>query len=132
MNRLLGEATLAFLVVVGMSGAGAGRGDPARGERAFQYCYSCHSVQPGETSLEGPNLRGIVGRKIAAQNGFPYSPAMRAFAQREDRWSEALLQRYLASPYRMVPKTSMAFPGMSEESERTDLIAFLRATGGQP
>jgi cytochrome c len=130
--RLLGEATLAFLVVVGMSGAGAGKGDPVRGERAFQYCYSCHSVQPGETNLEGPNLRGIVGRKIATQDGFPYSPAMRAFAQREDRWSEALLQRYLAFPYRVVPKTSMAFPGMTEESERTDLIAFLRTTGRQP
>ena len=60
-------------------------GDPARGEKVFQYCYSCHSVQPGETNLQGPNLLGIVGRRIASQEGFTYSPALRAFAQ-QDLW----------------------------------------------
>ena len=86
----------------------------SRGEKAFQYCFSCHSVQPGETNLQGPNLRGIVGRKIASQEGFQYSPAMRAFAEREGRWSEKLLDRYLAAPDKSIPKTSMAFPGIDE------------------
>jgi cytochrome c len=95
----------------------------------FQYCYACHSVQAGETSLPGPNLRGIVGRPIAAREDFAYSLAMRAFAEHEGRWSEALLDRYLAAPYKLVPKTSMSFPGIADDGERADLIAYLRTTG---
>jgi cytochrome c len=104
-------------------------GDPARGEKVFQYCYSCHSVQPDETGLQGPNLHGIVGRRIAAQADFAYSPAMRAFAGREERWSEALLDRFLTAPSGLVPKTSMEFRGVDDETERADLLAYLRATG---
>src|SRR5215208_6208158 len=58
-------------------------GDPIRSEKLFQYCFSCHSVERGETTLQGPNLRGIVGSRIAARDGFAYSPSLRAFAERE-------------------------------------------------
>jgi cytochrome c len=102
-------------------------GDPARGERIFQYCYSCHSVVPGETNLQGPNLAGIIGRPIAAQEGFDYSPAMRSFAARESAWSEALLDRFTAEPEAVVPKTSMQFHGIDDPAERADLIAYLRS-----
>lgn len=114
----------------GGAGAVAAAGDgPSRGEQIFQYCYACHSVEPGETNLQGPNLKGIVGSRIASQDGFDYSPAMRAFADRERRWSEPLLDAYLADPQRVVPKTRMAFPGLPEEEERAAVLAYLRATG---
>lgn len=96
----------------------------------FQYCYSCHSVQPDETNLQGPNLHGVVGRRIASQEGFSYSPALRAFAQHEERWSVELLDRYLAAPYKLVPKTTMAVPGVEAQDERADLIAYLRSKDG--
>ena len=121
--------SVALLLGLAITGALADGGDPVRGEKVFQYCYSCHSVQPDETNLQGPNLHGIVGRKIASQEGFSYSPALRAFAQEEDRWSEALLDRYLTAPYKLVPKTSMAFPGIEAQDERADLIAYLRSKG---
>jgi len=117
----------ALLLGISVFGARADGGDPVRGEKVFQYCYSCHSVQPGEANLQGPNLHGIVGRRIASQEGFSYSPALRAFAQQEERWSEALLERYLAAPYKLVPKTSMAFPGIEAQDERADLIAYLQS-----
>lgn len=121
---------VALLLGITVIGAHAGGGDPVRGERVFQYCYSCHSVQPGETNLQGPNLYGVVDRRIASQEGFSYSPALRAFAQQEGRWSEALLDRYLAAPYKLVPKTSMAFPGIEAQDERADLITYLRSKEG--
>lgn len=119
----------ALLLGITAVGALAEGGNPVQGEKVFQYCYSCHSVQPDETNLQGPNLYGIVGRRIASQDGFSYSPALRAFAQCEERWSEELLDRYLAAPYKLVPKTSMAFPGIEEQDERADLIAYLRSKG---
>jgi cytochrome c len=129
IGRLVPAAAL--LLEITVVGAHADGGDPARGEKVFQYCYSCHSVQPGETNLQGPSLYGIVGRRIASQEGFSYSPALRAFAQQEERWSEPLLDRYLAAPYKVVPKTSMGFPGIAASDERADLIAFLRTKGEQ-
>ena len=120
-----------FALLLGITAVGAlaDGGDPVRGEKVFQYCYSCHSVQPDEINLQGPNLHGIVGRRIASQEGFSYSPALRAFAEEEDRWNEALLDRYLTAPYKLVPKTSMAFPGIEAQDERADLIAYLRSKG---
>jgi cytochrome c len=123
---------LAALLLLAASVPSAGAGDTGRGERVFQYCYACHSVEPGETGLQGPNLRGIVGRRIAAERGFGYSPAMRAFAEREERWSDALLDRYLAAPDKVVPQTSMGFPGLAEAQERADLMAYLRAAADRP
>jgi cytochrome c len=108
-------------------GSPAAAGDPARGERVFQYCYACHSVVPGETNLQGPNLAGIVGRPIAAQQDFDYSPAMRGLAAREKVWSEGLLERFAAEPEAVVPKTSMQFRGIDDAAERSDLIAYLRS-----
>lgn len=98
-----------------------------RGAQAFLQCYSCHSAEPGETDgLEGPNLAGMVGRAIAAQPGFDYSPAMRAFADRHGRWDAALLDRFMADPQAVVPGTGMAgYPGLDDPEQRRTIIEYL-------
>ena len=118
-------AFLAALAAAAAAGA-APSADPRRGERAFQKCFSCHSVRPGETGLGGPNLSGIVGRRIAAEPGFAYSPALRALARRHRRWTPSLLRRFAADPEAVAPGTSMAFTGMPNAQERADLVAWLR------
>ncbi len=55
--------------------AAAQAGDAEKGERVFQRCYSCHSVVAGENKLQGPNLRGVIGRTAGTLPGFEYSPA---------------------------------------------------------
>lgn len=110
--------------------AGPAMGDPARGAVAFQKCYACHAMEPGRNNLTGPNLHGIVGRPIAAESGFAYSPALKAYAARHRRWSPRLLERYIADPEAEVPKTAMTFTGMKSAAERADLIAFLRRPEG--
>jgi cytochrome c len=62
----------------GASAFAQGISDP--GERAFQYCFSCHSVEQNQTeTLTGPNLNGVVGRPIASLAGFSYTQAMKDF-----------------------------------------------------
>lgn len=96
----------------------------ALGERAYQKCYSCHSLEPGQ-NLSGPALNGIVGRAVANEPGFDYSPAMRRFAERESRWTRDLLDRFAADPEALIPGTSMSFHGMPDPDERAALIAYL-------
>ena len=97
----------------------------ARGERAYQQCYSCHALEPGRNDLTGPTLHGIVGRAVAAEPGFDYSPALRGFAQREPHWTKELLDRYAADPEALVPGTSMTYHGLRDADEREALIAYL-------
>ena len=95
------------------------------GERAYQQCYSCHALEPGKNDLSGPTLHGIIGRAVAAEPGFNYSPALRRLAEREPRWTEQLLDRYVADPEALVPGTSMTYHGLRKSEERKALIAYL-------
>lgn len=96
------------------------------GERAFQKCYSCHSVNPKETDLSGPNLAGVIGRRAAALGGFQYSPAMKKAAAEGLVWTEEALDRYLADPLEMIPETTMSFPGVKNAAERRAVIGYLK------
>jgi len=106
--------------------ASAQGGDPARGERVFQRCFACHSVDPKETAkLRGPSLYRILGRPAGRIQGFDYSPALLDRARAGLVWDQATLDAYLADPEAIVSGTRMSIPPMRDARERADLIAFL-------
>jgi cytochrome c len=74
---------------------------------AFNYCISCHSVDPAETGLPAPNLDGVLGRRAASRPDFDYSPAMRAAGANGLVWTRDTLKAFLANPDAMVPGTAM-------------------------
>jgi cytochrome c len=122
-RRLLTLAALACLLPI----APAHPGDAAKGERVFQHCYSCHSVIAGENKLQGPNLRGVIGRRAGTLPGFEFSPAMIAAGkERGIVWNEKTLDAYLVDPEAMIPGTLMGPVRLEEEAERQDLIAYLK------
>ncbi len=105
-----------------LAGAGAGQSaDLAKGEILFQKCQACHSTGHEGASL-GPSLAGLFGRAAGSQEQFRYSPAMRRIHL---VWDDATLDRFLAEPQTLVPGNRMPFAGMSEKSDRDDLIAYL-------
>jgi cytochrome c len=98
------------------------------GARLFQRCYACHSVEPGETGLPGPNLAGVVGRRAAAgEEEFEYSAAARAAGTGGLVWDAPSLDAFLADPAGFLPGTLMSFPGMRDAAERAAVIEFLAA-----
>jgi cytochrome c len=105
-------------------------GDPTRGERVFQRCFACHSIDPSEKSmLQGPTLYRIMGRPAAAIPGFVYSDAMRRKGADGLVWDAATLDRYIADPEGLVPGTAMSAPPLRDEQERADLLAYLGRSG---
>ena len=80
---------------------------PAPIPPAFNYCISCHSVDPAETGLPAPNLDGVVGRRAASRTDFDYSPAMRAAGAGGLAWTRETLRVFLANPQAAVPGTAM-------------------------
>lgn len=95
------------------------------GERAFQRCYSCHSVVKGEAGLSGPNLADLSARAIASDPGFKYSKAFRKFASATPRWTPELLDRFLADPQKLVPGNDMGFFGLKKADERSAIVTYL-------
>ena len=81
------------------------------------------------TDAEGmaarPNLFGIVGRKAGSIEGFRYSANMRSLAEGGLVWSEDRLRAYVQNPKAVVPQGSMSFPGLRNETQINDLMAYL-------
>ena len=112
------------------SSATAEDGDAARGQRIFQYCFSCHSVDPNEqTPLEGPGLYRILGRPAASLPGFNYSDAMKKHGAGGLKWDAATLNAYIADPQAIVPGTRMSAAPLRDDQARSDLIAYLGTLG---
>lgn len=123
-NARVAGAALALLLGVAGSPAGAADGDAARGAKVFQRCYACHSVEPSETTLQGPNLHGIVGRPAGAVPDFEYSEALAERARAGLVWDERTLDAFLADPRGFLPGNTMGFFGLPDPQERADVIAY--------
>jgi cytochrome c len=95
--------------------------DVEAGKADFKKCALCHTTEAGKNKI-GPSLFGIVGRKAGSVENFNYSEAMKKFAH---TWDAATLDTYLTDPRATVPGTKMIFPGIKDEKERQDVIAFL-------
>jgi len=96
-------------------------GDVEAGKTDFKKCALCHTTEAGKNKV-GPSLFGIVGRKSASAENYSYSEAMKKF---DHTWDPLTLDTYLADPRTVVPGTKMIFPGIKDEKERQDVIAYL-------
>ena len=115
----------AALVALALNGAGARADDTPAGERAFQKCYACHSLEGPNPNTEGPSLQGVIGRAVAAQPGFRYSPALRQLASRQPVWTREALDAFIADPQATAPGNSMGFFGIADPAERRALLEYL-------
>ena len=123
------RTVIGLFVVLLTSTAAAAGGDAGRGERVFQRCFACHSVDPAERNLPGPNLHGVVGRRAAALPEFEYSPAMQALGKTGLVWTDETLARFLTDPQGLVPGNAMGFFGLPSAQELADLIRYLEGSG---
>jgi cytochrome c len=104
--------------------------DPVRGEALFmKQCKICHDVTREMLRYRGPPLWGIVGKPKAAFEGFKYSPVIKALG---GNWTYEDLNNFLSDPARVLPGTDMGTNGYQDESERADLIAYLRTLSDSP
>ena len=95
------------------------------GQRLFEPCRACHSLDPAQRGLPGPNLARVIGRKVGGDPSFDYSPAL--LKARDDGlvWDETRLDAFLAEPAEMFPGLWMAMRGIDEAADRRALVRFL-------
>lgn len=74
----------------------------------------------------GPALTNIVGRKAASIDGFAYSSDLKALGSKGFVWSDENLDKYLDNVKSVVANGKMVFPGLKDDQDRKDLIAYLK------
>jgi cytochrome c len=118
MRNLILTAVAAFALAPAAQAA-----DAVHGRNLFrEQCGLCHAAGPGDGEVGmGPDLAGVVGRHVAGDPGFGYTPALKALDQ---TWSEAALDKFLTDPQAVAPGTSMPI-SLADPKDRADVISYL-------
>jgi cytochrome c len=93
--------------------------------QAFASCQSCHALATGAGQKPGPQLAGVIGRAVAGDADFDYSPELRAARAKGDAWTKEKLDIFLSDPQAMYPGTWMGSPPIRDAKQRADLLCVL-------
>ncbi len=97
--RTVAAAAATLLLAAGIAHA---QGDAKRGQKLFEECHACHSLERGAQGV-GPGLHGVFGRRAGEVDDFRYSPALKRSAANR-----------------------MPYAGMPEARDRADLIMYMQ------
>ena len=113
--------TAALLLLGLLSGPAAAQD----GAALFAPCRACHSLDPSAKVMPGPNLAGLIGRKVAGDPAFDYSPVLRQARDEAGTWTLEALETFLADPEAMFPAMWMSAQGIRDAAERRALARFI-------
>ena len=100
-----------------------------KGQAAAKKCQACHTFAKGDKNGVGPNLYGIAGDHKGEGRGFNFSAAMKGKC---GTWTSDDLNAFITNPKGFIPGTAMGFAGIQKDSERADVIAYLRTLADSP
>jgi len=115
-------AVLCLLLMLFSSASVAAAASATAGQAVFNRCKICHTIEASGRNIVGPNLHGIFGRKAGSMPNFAYSPAMKESGV---VWDDDTMAKYLRDPKQFIPGDRMAFPGIKDEGQLADLLAYL-------
>ncbi|MBR1215144.1 cytochrome c family protein [Bradyrhizobium sp. JYMT SZCCT0180] len=101
-----------------------------KGLGAAKKCAACHTFEKGGPNRVGPNLFSVINEKKGeGRGGFNFSAAMKG---KGGTWTFDDLNKFLANPKGFIPGTAMGFAGITKDSERADVIAYLATLADKP
>lgn len=107
-------------------------GDPVAGEQVYAQCKGCHQIGPGAKNRIGPHLNALFGRPAASVEDFRYSKSFERAGKNGLEWHADTLNAFLENPRSYASGTRMSFRGLEDETDRVNLIAYLRTFSDNP
>ena len=100
------------------------------GERQFKRkCSICHTLTQGSARKAGPSLHGLFGRRAGMIADYTYSDTLEGS---EIVWSaETIDALFDLGPDHYIPSTKMPMQRIVKQTDRNDLIDYLRAQTAQ-
>ena len=100
------------------------------GERQFKRkCSICHTLTRGSARKAGPSLHGLFGRRAGTIADYTYSDTLEGS---EIVWSaETIDALFDLGPDHYIPSTKMPMQRIVKQTDRNDLIDYLRAQTAQ-
>jgi len=109
------------------------KGDATKGAAvAKAQCSVCHNFEKGAAVKQGPTLYGVVERHVGSMPGFSYSQAIQDVSKRDQTWTFDHLDHFVMNPRGYAPGTKMTFGGLKSDTQRGDLLAYLRTLSDNP
>ena len=95
------------------------------GATLFEPCRACHSLDPAAKPMPGPNLAGLIGRKVAGDEKFDYSPVLQQARENGRVWTLEAIETFLADPEAAFPAMWMSAQGIRDPAARAALARFI-------
>ncbi len=84
-------------------------------------CRTCHSIEKGGPSRQGPPLYGVIGRRAGTVEGFKYSDGLKAAAW---VWTPEKMDEWITFSKKMIRDTSMNYRQPDPEIRKA-IIAYI-------
>lgn len=114
--------------LAGLLGSGTGAmaaTDLAAAEAQFRKsCGACHTAEANAPARQGPNLRGVIGRKAGTLSGFAYSGALKAAGRNGLVWSPDAIDKWISDAGRFIPGVNMMYR-QADPAKRHLVIEYL-------
>ena len=99
----------------------------AQAKQDFIWCRFCHTVEPGSVHRIGPNLNGIIGRRVGSKEKYFYTASFRKAAEEGKIWTEQALDDFMARPQELYPGNRMRYDPVDDPGKRERIIKYLKA-----
>lgn len=123
---------IGLMALISAESAFAQEGDPKRGEIVFQQCSICHQVGPTATNGIGPNLTGVLSRKMGSVADFSYDTGLQKASMAGISWDKEKIFSWLRDPQSYIKSvvsdesvTTKMTVKVSDEQARRDVIAYI-------
>jgi len=97
------------------------------GENVFRQCKACHQVGEGAQNRVGPQLNGVMGREMAAVDGFRYSKTLEQMGADGMVWNEETMAEFMADPRGYIKGTKMSFAGLRKDEDIAAVTEYLKS-----
>jgi cytochrome c len=99
----------------------------ALAKKDWMWCGFCHYTAADAPHRIGPNLNGIIGRRVGSKDKYFYTEPFRNAAKAGVVWTEESLDAFIADPAGTYPGNRMRYAPVTDPEKRARIIKYLKA-----